>query len=67
MKAAVYTEREAMSETEADLLKRDLTKAFSEYFEPCGQAEVDVTRTQNGYSVCVLLKAARIKRMRRPQ
>lgn len=59
--AAPAFEREAMPETERTLLCRDVAAVADEYFELDGAAEADVTRTADGYSVCILLHARRIK------
>ena len=65
--AAFELEREAMSSAERELLKRDLNWVIDEYFERDDGTDIDVTKTRNGYSVCVLFKARRIKKMRSPQ
>ena len=65
--AAFELEREAMSSAERELLKRDLNRVIDEYFERDDGTDIDVTKTRNGYSVCVLFKARRIKKMHSPQ
>ena len=49
MPAAI--ERQIMTEAERDLLKRDMMRVAEEYFETDGAPDVDITSTQNGYSV----------------
>lgn len=56
-----------MTETERGLFKRDIMKVAGEYFETDGEADVDITKTPNGLSVCVLFKARRIKKIWSPQ
>ena len=56
-----------MTETERGLFKRDIMKVGGEYFETDGEADVDITKTPNGLSVCVLFKARRIKKIWSPQ
>ena len=58
-------ERQVMSETERKLLRRDLMRVAGEYFET-EDGVIDVTATDNGYSVCFMFKARRIKSMRNP-
>ena len=65
--AAFELEREAMSSAERELLKRDLNRVIDEYFERDEGTDIEVTKTRNGYSVRVLFKARRIKKMRSPQ
>ena len=59
MPAAI--ERQLMTETERDLLTRDMMRVAEEYFETDGEPDVDITCTQNGYSVCLVFGARRIK------
>lgn len=63
----VELDRDAITETERALIKRDIMKVAEEYFEIEGAADIDVTRTPNGFSVCVLFKARRIKKIWSPQ
>ncbi len=63
----VSLDREIMTETERGLFKRDIMKVAWEYFETDGEADVDITKTPNGLSVCVLFKARRIKKIWSPQ
>ena len=58
-------ERQVMGETERKLLRRDLMRVAGEYFET-EDGVVDVTTTENGYSVCFIFSARRIKSMRNP-
>ena len=64
-KAKPTFERQIMSETERKLLKRDLMRVAEEYFETEGGV-IDVTATENGYSVCLVFSARRIKNMHTP-
>ena len=63
MNAESILQRESMPQSERELFARDIRRTADEYFETDG-VEVDVTRTPNGYSVCILLAAKRIKRMK---
>lgn len=64
-KAKPTFERQVMGETERGLLRRDLMRVAEEYFET-EDGVVDVTATENGYSVCLVFTARRIKSMRTP-
>lgn len=66
-KSTAVLEREIMTETERGLLKRDIMRVAEEYFETDGEAETDITRTENGFSVCILFRARRIKKIWSPQ
>ncbi len=59
----VYLERETLSETEKTLFLNDFAAFAGEYFECDGQAEIDLTRTDEGFSVCILFNARRIKKV----
>lgn len=66
-KSTAVLEREIMTETERGLLKRDIMHVAEEYFETDGEAEADITRTESGFSVCILFRARRIKKIWSPQ
>ena len=63
MNAENMLRREEMALREQELFARDVRRTAEEYFET-ENAEVDVTRTPNGYSVCILLAAKRIRRLK---
>lgn len=63
MRAESVLQRENMPAAEKELFARDIKKLADEYFET-ENVEVDVTRTPNGYSVCILLAAKRVKRVK---
>ncbi|MDE6598032.1 MAG: hypothetical protein K2K60_05290 [Clostridia bacterium] len=60
-------DREEMSELEKELFLKDLKRVTDEYFETEGKASIEVTRSDNGFLVCVLLTARRIKSVKKPQ
>ena len=66
-KGSAVLEREIMTETERNLFRRDIMRVAAEYFETDGEAEADITRTENGFSVCILFRARRIKKIWSPQ
>lgn len=62
----ISLDREEITETEKRLFCIDLKKIAEEYFETDGDINVDVTRADDGFSVCVLFGARRIKNVKRP-
>lgn len=64
---AIVFDREIMTETERSLLRRDVMRVAEEYFETEGDGELDITRTDDGFSVCLIFRARRIKKAHSPQ
>ncbi|MGN0818148.1 MAG: hypothetical protein ACI4L9_04185 [Candidatus Coproplasma sp.] len=60
-------DREEMTESERELFLSDLNRVCDEYFDCDKKFSLDVTRTESGYSVCVIFDARRIKRLKKPQ
>lgn len=60
-------ERDEMSDIVRELFLRDLKRIVDEYFESDGLASLEVTRSEEGFIVCTLFTARRIKNMRSPQ
>lgn len=60
----IVLDREDISYTEKKLFAEDLKKVANEHFECDGDMGVDVTKTENGFSVCVIFGARRIKNSR---
>ncbi len=56
-------ERENITETEKTLFLNDFKRVALEYFECNGEPSVDLTRTDEGFSVCVIFSARRIKKV----
>lgn len=63
----LIADREEITEGERALFIADLKRVCEEYFEGEGKFSLDVTRTENGFSVCVIFNARRIKRFKKPQ
>lgn len=63
----IVFDREIMTETERSLLRRDVMRVAEEYFETEGDGELDITRTDDGFSVCLIFRARRIKKAHSPQ
>ena len=59
-------EREDMADWERELFLKDLNKVIEEYFEIDALPSLEITRTDGGFVVCLLLSARRIKNIKRP-
>ncbi len=68
MKAATLKmltlEREGLSEADRALFTKDFCLLADEYFERIGEIELDVTRTDEGFSVCIVFATRRIKKVK---
>lgn len=60
-------DREDMSDLERELFLKDLKRVTDEYFENDGNLSLEVTRSEEGFIVCILLTARRIKSIKKPQ
>ena len=59
-------DRDDMSDLERELFLNDFKRVADEYFE-CGGASLEITRSDEGFIVCVLFSARRIKSIKKPQ
>lgn len=66
MNAILSLDREDMSDLERELFLKDLKRVTDEYFE-CGDASLELTRADDGFIVCILFSARRIKSIKKPQ
>ncbi len=62
----ISLDREDMSDTERGLFLKDLKRVTDEYFESDGNAALEITRSEEGFLVCVLITARRIKTLKKP-
>lgn len=60
-------DREDMSELDRQLYLADMGRVNREYFECESEPTLEVTRADEGFLVCVIFTARRIKSVRRPQ
>ena len=60
-------DRDEMSELERELFLKDLKKIIDEYFESEGKASLEITRSDEGFIICLLFTARRIKNVKKPQ
>ena len=63
----VIADREQMTDDEKELFLSDLKTVCSEYFDGGGKFSLDITRTEKGYSVCVVFDASSIKKFKKPR
>ena len=59
-------DREDMSDFERELFLKDLRKVCDEYFESDDTATLEVTRSDDGFLVCVIFTARRVKSLKKP-
>ena len=60
-------DRDEMTDFERELFLKDLKRVTDEYFESNGGASLEITRTDDGFLVCILMTARRIKNMKAPR
>ena len=65
--SSLLNEREDMTEEEKALFLHELKEVCGQYFETEGAYSADIARTPNGFSVCVLFNAVRVKKFRKPR
>lgn len=63
---SIVLERDDMSDFERALFLKDLKKVTDEYFEGDNSPSLEITRTDEGFLVCVIFTARRIKSVKRP-
>lgn len=62
----IALDRDDMSDFGRALFLKDLKKVTDEYFETSGDATIEVTRAEDGFLVCVLFTARRVKSVKNP-
>lgn len=60
-------DRQDLTDEERELFVTDVKSVCSEYFDGDSKYSVDVTRTEKGFSVCIIFDATRIKNFKRPK
>lgn len=63
----IALDRDDMSDIERELFIKDLKRVVDEYFESDSEASLEITRSEEGFIVCLLFTARRIKTLRAPQ
>lgn len=59
-------DREDITDLERELFLKDFKRVADEYFEMDGVCDLEVTRSEDGFLVCLIFNARRIKTIRRP-
>ena len=59
-------DREDMSDFARQLFLKDIKRVLEEYFECDETATLEITRSENGFLVCVLFSARRVKSVKNP-
>lgn len=62
----ISLDREDMTDLERELFIKDFNRVAEEYFETDGAPSLEVTRTDEGFLVCLIFSARRIKSIKRP-
>ena len=60
-------DRDDMSDFERELFLSDVKKVTDEYFESEGNSSLEITRTDDGFLICMFMTARRIKNVKKPQ
>lgn len=64
--ATLSLDREDMSDFARQLFLKDIKQVLEEYFECTDAASLEITRAEEGFLVCVLFSARRIKSVKNP-
>ncbi len=62
----ITLDRDNISQGQRDLLLRDLSEVIDEHLERTSRIVLDITKTEKGFSVCILLEASRIRESKKP-
>lgn len=65
VKRMLSFDREDMTDLERELFLKDFKRIAEEYFEPESGFDLEITRSEDGFLVCVIFGARRIKNLRR--
>ena len=64
--SSILLDRDDMSDFERGLFLKDMQRVNEEYFECEGSPSLEITRTEDGFLVCVIFSARRIKSLKHP-
>lgn len=67
MNRLVMPEREQMTDEEKSLFLADIKRVCEEYFEADGKYSFDVVKSENGFSMCLLFDAYRVRKFKKPR
>ena len=63
----ISLDRDELSDIERELFLADFSKILKEYFECDGEPTLEITRTDEGFLLCLFATARRIKNIKKPQ
>ncbi len=63
---SILLDRDDMSDFERGLFLKDIGRVNEEYFECEGTPSLEITRTDDGFLVCVIFSTRRIKSLKHP-
>ena len=63
---SILLDRDDMSDFERGLFLKYMGRVNEEYFECDGNPSLEITRTDDGFLVCVIFSARRIKSLKHP-
>ena len=63
----ISLDRDDISDLESELFLNDLKRVTDEYFESDKIPSLEITRTDDGFLICVLITASRIKNLKQLQ
>ena len=67
MNRILSLDRDDMSDFERELFLSDIKKVTDEYFESDKDSSLEITRTDDGFLICMFMSARRIKNIKKPQ
>ena len=67
MNRILSLDRDDMSDFERELFLSDIKKVTDEYFESDKDSSLEITRTDEGFLICMFMTARRIKNIKKPQ
>ena len=67
MKGLILPEREEMTDDERDLFLADIKQVCEEYFEADGRYSFNIARSENGFSICIIFDAHRVRKFKKPR
>lgn len=65
--AALSLDREDMPDFARQLFLKDVRRVLDEYFECDNDTNLEITRSEEGFLVCVLFSARRVKSVKNPR
>ena len=67
MSRILSLDRDDMTDFERELFLTDIKRVTDEYFECDTSPTLEITRTDEGFLICMFINARRIKNVKKPQ